>query len=67
MRGSHGNAAAMAFEAKIGTLTVRIIDVMTFNDLKGGGSKPIGFNCKLPPKYKLLTIFWAEPVATSTP
>src|SRR5271168_3924313 len=32
MRGSHGNAAAMAFEAKIGTLTVRIIDVMTFND-----------------------------------
>jgi steroid delta-isomerase len=33
MRGSHGNAAAMAFEAKIGTvMTVRIIDVMTFND-----------------------------------
>ena len=32
MRGSHGNAAAMAFEAKIGTLTVRIIDVMTFNE-----------------------------------
>ena len=32
MRGSHGNAAAMAFEAKIGSLTVRIIDVMTFNE-----------------------------------
>jgi steroid delta-isomerase len=32
MRGSHGNAAAMAFEAKIGALTVRIIDVMTFNE-----------------------------------
>lgn len=32
MRGSHGSAAAMAFEARIGTLTVRIIDVMTFND-----------------------------------
>jgi steroid delta-isomerase len=31
VRGSHGNAAAMAFEAKIGNLTVRIIDVMTFN------------------------------------
>ena len=33
MRGSHGNAAAMAFEAKIGALTVRIIDVMTFNEV----------------------------------
>jgi steroid delta-isomerase len=32
IRGSHGNAAAMAFEAKIGTLTVRIVDVMTFNE-----------------------------------
>jgi steroid delta-isomerase len=32
IRGSHGNAAAMAFEAKIGTLTVRIIDVMTFDE-----------------------------------
>ena len=32
MRGSHGNAAAMAFEARIGSLTVRIIDVMTFNE-----------------------------------
>ena len=32
IRGSHSNAAAMAFEAKIGTLTVRIVDVMTFDD-----------------------------------
>ena len=32
IRGSHSNAAAMAFEAKIGNLTVRIIDVMTFNE-----------------------------------
>ncbi len=33
IRGSHSNAAAMAFEAKIGTtMTVRIIDVMTFNE-----------------------------------
>ena len=32
MRGSHSNASAMAFEAKVGPLTVRIIDVMTFND-----------------------------------
>jgi steroid delta-isomerase len=32
IRGSHGPAAAMAFEAKIGMLTVRIIDVMTFDE-----------------------------------
>jgi steroid delta-isomerase len=32
IRGSHGNAAAMAFEAKPAGLTVRIIDVMTFDD-----------------------------------
>lgn len=32
IRGSHGPAAAMAFEAKIGPLTVRIIDVMTFGE-----------------------------------
>jgi len=32
IRGSHSNAAAMAFEAKIGPLTVRVIDVMTFNE-----------------------------------
>ena len=32
IRGSHGNAAAMAFEAKLPGLTVRIIDVMTFDD-----------------------------------
>lgn len=32
IRGSHSNAAAMAFEAKIGNLTVRIVDVMTFNE-----------------------------------
>ncbi|MDB5397185.1 MAG: steroid delta-isomerase [Rhodospirillales bacterium] len=31
IRGSHGNAAAMAFEAKVGPLTIRIVDVMTFN------------------------------------
>ncbi len=30
IRGSHGNAAAMAFEAKIGALTVRIVDVNEF-------------------------------------
>lgn len=42
-------------------------DGVFFKDLQGGGSKPIGFNCKLPPKYKLITIFWAESVATSTP
>jgi steroid delta-isomerase len=32
IRGSHGNAAAMAFEAKVGPLTIRIVDVMTFNE-----------------------------------
>jgi steroid delta-isomerase len=32
IRGSHSNAAAMAFEARIGPLTVRVIDVMTFDD-----------------------------------
>jgi len=31
MRGSHGNAAAMALEAKVGALTIRAIDVMTFD------------------------------------
>jgi steroid Delta-isomerase len=32
VRGSHGNSAAMAFSAKIGPVTVRVIDVMTFNE-----------------------------------
>jgi steroid Delta-isomerase len=32
IRGSHGNSAAMAFSAKIGSLTVRVIDVMTFDE-----------------------------------
>jgi len=32
IRGSHGNAAAMAFTARIGPLTVRVIDVMTFDE-----------------------------------
>src|SRR5579862_7752981 len=32
VRGSHGNCAAMAFSAKIGPITVRVIDVMTFNE-----------------------------------
>lgn len=32
IRGSHGNAAAMAFEAKVGPLTIRIVDVMTFDE-----------------------------------
>jgi steroid delta-isomerase len=32
IRGSHGNAAAMAFEAKVGPMTVRIVDVMTFDE-----------------------------------
>jgi steroid delta-isomerase len=32
IRGSHSTAAAMAFEARIGALTVRIIDVMTFDE-----------------------------------
>lgn len=31
MRGSHGNAAAMALEAKLGDLTIRAIDVLTFD------------------------------------
>lgn len=32
IRSSHGNAAAMAFSAKIGPVTVRVIDVMTFDE-----------------------------------
>jgi steroid delta-isomerase len=32
IRGSHGNAAAMAFEANAGQVTVRAIEVMTFDD-----------------------------------
>jgi steroid Delta-isomerase len=32
VRGSHGNSAAMAFTAKIGPVTVRVIDVMTFDE-----------------------------------
>jgi steroid Delta-isomerase len=32
IRGSHGNAAAMAFTARIGPITVRVIDVMTFDE-----------------------------------
>lgn len=32
IRGSHGNAAAMAFSARIGSTTVRVIDVMTFDE-----------------------------------
>ena len=32
VRGSHANAAAMAFSARIGPLTVRVIDVMTFDE-----------------------------------
>jgi steroid Delta-isomerase len=32
IRGSHGNSAAMAFSARIGPVTVRVIDVMTFNE-----------------------------------
>jgi steroid Delta-isomerase len=32
IRGSHGNAAAMAFSARIGAMTVRVIDVMTFDE-----------------------------------
>jgi steroid delta-isomerase len=31
IRGSHADAAAMAFEARIGALTIRVIDVMTFD------------------------------------
>jgi steroid delta-isomerase len=32
IRGSHGNSAAMAFSARIGPITVRVIDVMTFDE-----------------------------------
>jgi steroid delta-isomerase len=32
IRGSHGNAAAMAFTARIGPVSVRVIDVMTFDE-----------------------------------
>ena len=32
VRGSHANAAAMAFTARIGPITVRVIDVMTFDE-----------------------------------
>lgn len=32
IRGSHGNAAAMAFDVKVGPMTVRVIDVMTFDE-----------------------------------
>jgi len=32
VRGSHGAAAAMAFSARIGPVTVRVIDVMTFDE-----------------------------------
>ncbi len=32
IRGSHSNSAAMAFSAKIGPVTVRVIDVMTFDE-----------------------------------
>jgi len=32
IRGSHANAAAMAFSAHIGPLTVRVIDIMTFDE-----------------------------------
>jgi steroid delta-isomerase len=32
IRGSHGNAAAMAIDAKVGDVTVRAIDVVTFDE-----------------------------------
>jgi len=32
IRGSHANSAAMAFSARIGALTVRVIDVMEFDE-----------------------------------
>ena len=32
IRGSHANAAAMAFSAHIGPVTVRVIDIMTFDE-----------------------------------
>jgi steroid delta-isomerase len=31
MRGSHGDAAAMAFSVHVGPMTVRVIDTMTFD------------------------------------
>ena len=32
IRGSYGNAAAMALEARVGAITIRAIDVMTFDE-----------------------------------
>lgn len=32
IRGSHGNSAAIAFTAKVGPMTIHVIDVMTFNE-----------------------------------
>jgi steroid delta-isomerase len=32
VRGSHANAAAMAFTARIGPVSVRVIDIMTFDE-----------------------------------
>jgi steroid delta-isomerase len=32
IRGSHGDSAAMAFSARIGPITVRVIDIMTFDE-----------------------------------
>jgi steroid Delta-isomerase len=32
IRGSHSNCAAMAFSARIGPLTVRVIDIMSFDE-----------------------------------
>jgi steroid delta-isomerase len=32
VRGSHGNSAAMAFTVTVGPITVRVIDVMTFDE-----------------------------------
>jgi len=32
VRGSHGNAAAMAFTARIGPVRVHVIDIMTFDE-----------------------------------
>ena len=37
------------------------------DNLAGGPSAPIGFNCRLPPYFKLTRIYWAEPVATRLP
>lgn len=36
-------------------------------DLPGGGSKPLGVNCRLPPKYKIVSILWSEPGPTNSP